>query len=297
MFGIDATISAGSNDDQNIVLQICLAVILRLVLTAVTILAAGFVGVKICQDNRVNKSLLHFLMANTIFAIVIGVAIVKNGIPAINTLMTIIYLDTRGIDCRMLEADSFPYTASLTFLAVTCFDRLHTIVGHYKKRGYIAVIIVWVVSLIAGYSCLLGDLQSDPAKSQTGNCYDNYLECFRFDTSILSLPIANVFALALGIYYKCVNDMARHRSRKPLHFHLKKAWSNFKEDQQVSAMLLVTTSASITIGISITAIVEMMQTDDSSILRAILVSTINCKIIIFKILLHTVYYGLFRYTD
>jgi len=285
MFGIDATISAGSNDDQNIVLQICLAAILRLVLTAITILAAGFVEVTICQNSRVNESLLHFLMANTIFAIVIVVAVVKNGIPAIKKLMTIIYLGNKGIDCWILEADSFPYTASLMFLAVTCFDRLHTIVGHYKKRGYIAVIIVWVVSLIAGSSCLLGNLQS---KSEIGNCYDKNLEYFKFDTSILSLPIANVFALALGIYYKCVNHMARHGSRKPLLF---------KEDQQVSAMLLVTTSASITIGISIPAIVEMMQTDDSSILRAILVSTINCKIIILNILLHTMYYGLFRYTD
>ena len=304
---IDATI--GDNDSvsdavQYPLIELYLAVSLRLFLATAIFIAAGFVGLTIRRSNRITESLHFFFMANLMIADV-GVAVIQNGMPIVNILMTIVNPDTEGIDCRILGATSFPYTASSMLLAVACFDRLYTIVGYKyyknsKKRGFIAVIIVWVVSLIAGSSCL-GHSQSDSTTSKTDICYDNYFEYFEFGISMLSLALADCFTLAQGIYlyYKCVidvKDMMYYGSDKPFHSGLRKAWSKFRETQKASVALLAITGSSTVLGILIPTIIEAVQPHTGSLTRTILVTLVYCTIVNINILLHAVFYGMFLYT-
>ena len=290
-----------STDVRYPVIELYLALSLRLVLAIAIVIAAGLVALTIRRSNRVTESLHFFFIAHLMVADV-GVAVIQNGVPIANILMTMINPDTEGMDCRILGATSFPNTASSMMLAVVCFDRLYTIVAHRyyrnnKRRGYVVVIIVWIVSIFASSSCF-GHSYSNSNRSKIGICTDNYFEYFEFGIAMLSLAFADCFALAQGIYlyYKCVLDvkeMIYYGSTNPFHSGLRRVWSKFRETQKASATLLIIAGTSTILGILIPTIIEAVQPHTGGAVRAILLSLIYCTITNINILLHAVFYGIF----
>ena len=286
------------------VIELYIAVSLRLVLATAIFIAAGLVALTIRRSNRISESLHLFFIAHLMIADV-GVAVIQNGVPIANILMTIINPDTEGIDCRILGATSFPNTASSLMLAVVCFDRLYAIVAHKhykndKKRGYVAVITVWMVSILASSSCL-GHPYSNPNKSKIGYCSDNYFEYFEFGIAMLSLAFADCFALVQGIflYHKCVLDvkeMILYGSTDLLHSGLRRAWSKFRETQKASVTLLIIASSSTILGIVIPTIIEAVQPHIGGVARAVLLSLVYCTVTNANILLHAVFYGIFLHS-
>ena len=80
------------------------------------------------------------------------------------------------MDCRIIAIAVFPVATDSMMLTALCFDRLYSVIAphHYrrnmtKRRGYVIVSAIWLVSLLLGFLSFF-DPQVNSAKTEGALC-------------------------------------------------------------------------------------------------------------------------------
>ena len=156
-------------------IQLYLALPLRLIMSLAIVISAGTVLWAIKKSKQTTTTLHFFFIANLMIAD-IGVAVIRNGSAIVNLIITIANPTREGIDSRVMAVLAFPNATNSMMLTALCFDRLYSIIAphHYrrsmtKRKGCVIVLAIWIISFLLSFVSFL-DPQISSSKTKGAIC-------------------------------------------------------------------------------------------------------------------------------
>ena len=135
------------------------------------------------------------------------VAVIYNGAAILNMILASM---RKGMDCRIIALTAFPDATDTMMLAALCFDRLYSVISphHYrrnmtKRRGYVIVSAIWLVSLLLGFLSFF-DPQVNSAKTEDGLCNCSLYKKLGLLVVLLFLLLSAVSVVIQNIYLYCI---------------------------------------------------------------------------------------------
>ena len=200
--GFDGSYSDGYEREDFL---LYLALPLR-VLMSLAIITSASIVLQIIKKSKITFNLHLFFIANLMIAD-IGVAVIHNGAAILNMILTISNSMRKGMDCRIIAVTGFPTAANVIVLAALCFDHLYNVTApnHYRKnmtkrKGYVIVSGIWLVSLLFGFFNFL-DTHLSCTKTKNVVCDDPLIKNYLL---VLPLFLSAMFVMSTIINFKCL---------------------------------------------------------------------------------------------
>ena len=219
-------------------IQLYLALPLRLIMSLAIVISAGIVLWAIKKSKRTTTTLHFFFIANLMIAD-IGLAVIRNGSAIVNLIITIVNPTREGMDCRVMAVLAFPNATNSMMLTALCFDRLYSIIAphHYrrkmtKRKGCVIVSAIWIVSFLLSFVSFLDPYLSS-RKTKGAICGAPLYKNFGLVVIILPLFLSAVFVVIQNTYLYCVVVRTVTRSNNSSNkTGMRTAWSTLKETKR-----------------------------------------------------------------
>ena len=254
MLDIDDNFTTGNYSDgyereDFPLINLHLALPLRVIMSLDIITSASIVLLAIMKSKKTTFIFHFFFIANLMIAD-IGVAVIHNGA---NIILIIVNPTWQGMDCRIIPATAFPDATDSMMLTALCFDRLYSVTAphHYrrnmtKRRGYVIVSAIWLVSLLQGLLSFVDPYLSN--RTEGSLCNKIIYNIYELAIILLSLLLSAGFVVILNVYLYCivvkttpshgVSNSASGRVER-----MKAALKTLKETKTASIILLILTGA------------------------------------------------------
>ena len=227
-------------------IQLYLAVPLRLTMSLVIVISASIVLWAIKKSKRTTTTTLHFFFIANLMIADIGIAVINNGAAIVNMIVTIANPMRTGMDCRIMAVLAFPNATNAMMLTALCFDRLYTIIAphHYsrnmtKRRGCVIVSAIWLVSLLLSFVSFL-DPYMNSRKTKVAICGAPLYKNFGLVVLILPLFLSAVFVVIQNVYLYCV--VVKTTTRSGINIT---TWMTLKETKKTSIILSILSGTSL----------------------------------------------------
>ena len=300
--GSDGNYSDGYEREDFSLINLYLALPLRVIMSLAIITSASIVLLAIKKSKRHTKGLNFFFIANLMIAD-IGFAVIHNGAITLKMIVRMANPMSKGIGCKIKGVTAFTITANIIMLTALCFDRLYSVTAphHYrrnmtKRRGYVIVSVIWLVSLLLSFTIFL-DPHADNEKQADILCGAHLYKNFALVVVTLPLVLSSVFAVIQNIYLYCVVVKVTRNSNNnsdTSEAGIKTAWRTLKETKKASIVLLILTGTSILFGIVQQVTFAVLQAHvEYSMAKVIIYSSILPFIFNVNVLLHSILYGYF----
>ena len=296
--GSDGNYSDGYEREDFPLINLYLALPLRIIMSLAIITSASIVLLAIKRSKRTTFTLHLFYISNLMIAD-IGFAVIHNGAAIVNIILAL--ARSTRMDCRIIATAAFSVTTNSMMLAALCFDCLYSAVAplHYrremtKKRGYVIVSAIWLITLLLSFLSFF-DPQINSTKTEGVICgYPLYKKLGLLIITLL-LILSAVFVVIQNIYLYCILVKTTiRRDTNNSSMTIAEALRTIKETKKVSMTLSILSGTSIVFGIinPITAI-AIQRKVGNGLFTAIWFSLIIPFVHNFSILLHSVLYGYF----
>ena len=303
--GSDGNYSDGYEREDFPLINLYLALPLRVIMSLAIITSASIVLLAIKGSKRTTFTLHFFFIANLMIAD-IGFAVIHNGVIALDMIVRMANPTSKGVGCKILGFTAFTITANIMMLAALCFDRLYSVTAphHYKRnmtkrRGYVIISAIWLVSVLLSFTKLL-DYHSDNGKRTEIICGASLSKNFALIVVTLPLVLSAVFAVIQNIYLYCVVvkvTMNDNNNNNTSETGIKSALRTLKETKKASTVLTILTGTSVFFGIVQPVIFAVLQTQvEYSMVKVIIYSLIMPFVFNVNVLLHSVLYGYFLHS-
>ena len=212
----------------------------------------------------------------------IGFAVIYNGAAILNMILTSM---RKGIDCRIIAVTVFPAATSSMMLVALCFDRLYSVTAphHYrrnmtKRKGYVIVSALWLVSLILGFLSFT-DSHLSSTKTKDATCNDPLSNNFGLVVIIVPPILSTVLVLIESIYLNCIVVITTTRSdTNNSSMTVAEALGTLKETNKVYKIIFFLSWISILYG-SLYLEASTLRAKDKAIFFAFIPSTYSLSIL------------------
>ena len=304
--GSDGNYSDGYEREDFPLINLYLALPLRIIMSLAIITSASIVLLAIKKSKRTTFTLHFFYIANLMIAD-IGVAVIHNGTAILNIILISTNPMRKGMDCRIIAVTGFPDATNTMMLATLCFDRLYNVIAPYhyrknmtKRRGHVIAFAIWLVSLLLGFLSFVDPYLSN--RTHNSLCSTVIHNIFELATILFSLLMSAVFVVILNVYLYCivVKTMPMHgisNKGSGRTERMKAAWRTLKETKTASIILLILTGAIILyVILQFIAYAILGSQVEDGMIEDIIYSLIMPFIYNIVILLHSLFYGYFLYS-
>ena len=239
-------------------------------------------SIRLLAHNRAPSTLHFFFIANLMIAD-IGFAVIYNGAGILNMILTSM---RKGINCRIIAVTVFPAATSSMMLVALYFDCLYSVTAphHYrrnmtKRKGYVIVSAIWLVSLLLGFLSFT-DSHLSSTKTKDATCDDPLSNNFGLVVILVPPILSTVLVLIGSIYLNCIVVITTTRSdTNNSSMTVAEALGVLKETNTVYKIIFFLSWISILCG-SLYLEASTLRAKDKAILFALFPSTYSLSVLI-----------------
>ena len=301
--GSDGNYSDGNEREDFPLINLYLALPLRVIMSLAIIISASIVLLAIKKSKRTTFTLHFFFIANLMIAD-IGVAVIHNGAAILNIILIIVNPNRQGMDCKIIAVTAFPDATDTMMLTALCFDRLYSVTAphHYrrnmtKRKGFAIAFAIWLLSLPLGFLIFADPYLSN--RTEGSLCSKIIYNIYEIAIILLSLLLSAAFVVILNVYLYCivVKTTPSHRISNKRTGRIKEALRTLKETKTASIILVILTGATILFAILRVIVYTILRSQvEDSMIEDIIYSLIMPLIYNVDILLHSILYGYFLHS-
>ena len=211
------------------------------------------------------------------------------------------------MNCRIIAVTAFPDATDSMMLTALCFDRLYSVTAphHYrrnmtKRRGYVIVTAIWLVSLLLGCLSFVDPYLSN--RTEGSLCNKIIYNIFESTIILFSLFLSAVFVVILNVYLYCIvvkttpsHGISNNGSGRAER--MKAALKRLKETKTASIILLILTGSIILFVILQVIVYAVFRSQaENNMIEDIIYSLVIPFIYDVDILLHSLLYGYFLHS-